>query len=135
MICPFGASTFSQALRIGTEIFHKLKSELHKKGLNTAVGDEGGFAPNLSSNEEAIEIILKSIVKTKCIVSAEEHNIIGGLGESISSILVRNNLVPMEFVGVEDSFGESGTPTQLMNKYGLSSEKIMEKCKKAILRK
>ena len=63
MIFPFGASTFSEALRIGTEIFHKLKSELHKKGLNTAVGDEGGFAPNLSSNEEAIEIILKSIEK------------------------------------------------------------------------
>ena len=81
------------------------------------------------------KIILKSIVKTKCIVSAEEHNIIGGLGESISSVLVRNNLVPMEFVGVEDSFGESGTPTQLMKKYGLSSEKIMEKCKKVILRK
>ena len=81
------------------------------------------------------KIILKSIVKTKCIVSAEEHNIIGGLGESISGLLVRNNLAPMEFVGVEDSFGESGTPTQLMNKYGLSSEKIMEKCKKVILRK
>ena len=63
MIFPFGASTFSEALRIGTEIFHKLKSELHKRGLNTAVGDEGGFAPNLSSNEEAIEIILKSIEK------------------------------------------------------------------------
>ena len=63
MIFPFGASTFSEALRIGTEIFHKLKSELHKKGLNTAVGDEGGFAPNLNSNEEAIEIILKSVEK------------------------------------------------------------------------
>ena len=63
MIFPFGASTFSESLRIGTEIFHKLKSELHKKGLNTAVGDEGGFAPNLNSNEEAIEIILKSIEK------------------------------------------------------------------------
>ena len=63
MIFPFGASTFSEALRIGTEIFHKLKSELHKKGLNTAVGDEGGFAPNLSSNKEAIEIILTSIEK------------------------------------------------------------------------
>ncbi len=61
MIFPFGASTFSEALRIGTEIFHQLKSELQKKGLNTGVGDEGGFAPNLSSNEEAIEIILKSI--------------------------------------------------------------------------
>ena len=81
------------------------------------------------------KIILKSIVKTKCIVSAEEHNIIGGLGESISGLLVRNNLVPMEFVCVEDSFGESGTPTQLMDKYGLSSKKIMEKCKKVILRK
>tara|TARA_B100000287_G_scaffold68951_1_gene60607 strand:+ start:921 stop:2207 length:1287 start_codon:yes stop_codon:yes gene_type:complete len=61
MIFPFGASTFSEALRIGTEIFHKLKFELQKKGLNTGVGDEGGFAPNLVSNEEAIEVILKSI--------------------------------------------------------------------------
>ena len=81
------------------------------------------------------EIILKSISKTKCIVSAEEHNIIGGLGESISGVLVKNNLVPMEFVGVEDSFGESGTPAQLMEKYGLSSKKIYEKCKRVILRK
>ncbi len=64
MIFPFGASTFSEALKIGTEIFHKLKTELQKMGLNTAVGDEGGFAPNLNSNEEAIEIILKSIEKT-----------------------------------------------------------------------
>ena len=63
MIFPSGASSFSNALQIGTEIFHKLKSELHQKGLNTAVGDEGGFAPNLNSNEEAIEIILKSIEK------------------------------------------------------------------------
>ena len=63
MIFPFGASSFSHALRIGTEIFHSLKSELHKKGLNTAVGDEGGFAPNLKSNEEAIDIILNSIEK------------------------------------------------------------------------
>jgi len=81
------------------------------------------------------EIILKSISKTKCIVSAEEHNIIGGLGESIAGVLVKNNLVPMEFVGVEDSFGESGTPAQLMEKYGLSSKKIYEKCKRVILRK
>jgi len=63
MIFPFGATSFSNALRIGTEIFHSLKLELHKKGLNTAVGDEGGFAPNLKSNEEAIDIILNSIEK------------------------------------------------------------------------
>ena len=61
MIFPIGANSFSNALRIGTEIFHQLKSELSQKGLNTAVGDEGGFAPNLNSNEQAIEIILTAI--------------------------------------------------------------------------
>ena len=80
-------------------------------------------------------IILDSISKTNCLVSAEEHNVIGGLGESISSLLVKNNLSPMEFVGVEDSFGESGTPQELMKKYQLSSENIYLKCKKVISRK
>ena len=63
MIMPFGSNTFSEALQMGTEVFHQLKSVLNKKSMNTAVGDEGGFAPNLSSNEEAIEIILESILK------------------------------------------------------------------------
>jgi enolase len=63
MVMPVGAESFSQALRIGTEIFHQLKSVLKEKGLNTAVGDEGGFAPNLSSNEEAITTILEAIKK------------------------------------------------------------------------
>ncbi len=61
MIMPVGASSFSEALQINTEIFHSLKSYLKKKGHNTAVGDEGGFAPNLSSNEEALKIIIESI--------------------------------------------------------------------------
>ena len=61
MIMPIGAKSFSQALRMGTETFHALKKVLSKKGYNTAVGDEGGFAPNLSSNEEAIEVILAAI--------------------------------------------------------------------------
>ena len=61
MIVPVGAPTFSEALRMGTEIFHALKSVLKKKGYATSVGDEGGFAPNLRSNEEAIETILESI--------------------------------------------------------------------------
>ncbi len=61
MIIPAGAPSFSEALRFGTEVFHSLKSVLSDRGLNTAVGDEGGFAPDLSSNEEAIEVILKSI--------------------------------------------------------------------------
>jgi enolase len=61
MIMPAGASKFAEALRMGTEVFHSLKSVLHKKGLNTAVGDEGGFAPDLKSNESAIEVILEAI--------------------------------------------------------------------------
>ena len=63
MILPVGAPGFSEALRYGVEVFHALKSVLNKKGMNTAVGDEGGFAPDLSSNEEAIEVILEAIEK------------------------------------------------------------------------
>src|SRR5260221_9380924 len=63
MIVPVGADSFSESLRIGTEIFHTLKSVLKKKGYVTSVGDEGGFAPNLRSNEEAIETILEAIAQ------------------------------------------------------------------------
>jgi enolase len=63
MVMPTGAGTFSDALRMGTEVFHTLKKVLHDKGLSTNVGDEGGFAPNLKSNEEAIEVVLKAIEK------------------------------------------------------------------------
>ncbi len=63
MVMPFGAETFSDALRMGTEIFHHLKKVLKAKGHSTNVGDEGGFAPNLSSNQEAIEVVLEAIEK------------------------------------------------------------------------
>jgi enolase len=63
MIMPAGATTFAEALRMGAETFHSLKSVLHKKGYNTAVGDEGGFAPDLKSNDEALEVILEAIEK------------------------------------------------------------------------
>ncbi|HYJ38771.1 MAG TPA: phosphopyruvate hydratase, partial [Chitinophagaceae bacterium] len=63
MVMPVGASSFSEALQWGAEIFHTLKKVLHDKGLSTNVGDEGGFAPNLASNEEAIEVVLKAIEK------------------------------------------------------------------------
>jgi len=63
MVAPAGALSFKEALRMGAEIFHNLKKVLGKKGYNTAVGDEGGFAPNLKSNEEAIEVILEAISK------------------------------------------------------------------------
>jgi len=63
MIMPVGAASFAEALRMGAEIFHALKGVLKGKGYNTAVGDEGGFAPNLKSNEEALEVIMEAIVK------------------------------------------------------------------------
>ena len=76
------------------------------------------------------KIILESVSKTKCIVSAEEHNYLGGLGESISRVLSKNMPLPMEFVATKDTFGESGTPAELMKKYGLNSDSIVEKVKK-----
>jgi transketolase len=81
------------------------------------------------------EAILKSVSKTGCIVTAEEHNVIGGLGESVSRLLVQNKLVPQEFVAVNDSFGESGTPAQLMEKYKLNDKAIVEAVQKVISRK
>ena len=63
MVMPFGASSFSEGLRWGTEVFHNLKSVLKSKGMSTNVGDEGGFAPSLGSNEEAIQVVLEAIEK------------------------------------------------------------------------
>ena len=81
------------------------------------------------------KIILESVSKTKCLVSAEEHNYLGGLGESISRVLSKNFPVPQEFVATNDTFGESGTPSELMKKYGLDSDSIVEKVKKVLSRK
>ena len=78
---------------------------------------------------------LRSVAKTKCIVTAEEHNIMGGLGESIARVLSLNHPSPQEFVAVNDSFGESGTPEQLMNKYKLNNEAIVKAVDKVIKRK
>ena len=79
--------------------------------------------------------ILKSVAKTGCVVSAEEHQLNGGLGDSIAQLLVRNNPVPQEFVGVNDSFGESGKPFDLMDKYGLGVKDVINAVKAAIKRK
>jgi transketolase len=81
------------------------------------------------------DIILKSVAKTGCVVTAEEHNILGGLGESVARTLAINNPTPQEFVAVQDSFGESGTPAQLMEKYGLNDKAVIEAVKRAIARK
>ncbi|AYQ31060.1 transketolase family protein [Runella sp. SP2] len=79
--------------------------------------------------------ILASVKKTGCAVSAEEHQVAGGLGDSIAQVLIQKHLAPLEYVGVKDSFGESGTPAQLMEKYGLSAKAIVEAAKRAIARK
>ncbi|MCA0232183.1 MAG: transketolase family protein [Bacteroidetes bacterium] len=79
--------------------------------------------------------ILASVKKTGCAVSAEEHQVAGGLGDSIAQVLIQKHLAPLEYVGVKDTFGESGTPAQLMEKYGLSAKAIVEAAKRAISRK
>ena len=81
------------------------------------------------------DIILESVSKTGCVVSAEEHNIYGGLGESISRLLTTRLPSPQEFVGTNDTFGESGTPSELMNKYGLNSSSIIDSIVKVLKRK
>ena len=81
------------------------------------------------------EAILNSISKTRCIVTAEEHNFLGGLGESVARVLANNNPTPQEFVATQDTFGESGTPEQLMEKYGLNASAICKAALKVIDRK
>ena len=81
------------------------------------------------------EIILKSISKSRCIVTAEEHNFLGGLGESISRVLTKNDPVPQEFIATNDTFGESGSPSKLMDKYGLNCNAIVKAVEKVLLRK
>ena len=81
------------------------------------------------------DAVLRSVRKTGCAVSAEEHQINGGLGDAIANVLTRNFPAPLEYVAVNDSFGESGTPEQLMKKYGLEAENIVLAAEKAIKRK
>lgn len=81
------------------------------------------------------DIILKSVAKTGAIVTAEEHNYLGGLGESVARVLAENAPTPQEFIATQDTFGESGTPAQLMEKYGLNANAIVAASEKVIQRK
>jgi len=81
------------------------------------------------------DIILKSVQKTGCLVCAEEHNYLGGMGESIAGLLSLKSPCPIEFVATQDTFGESGTPAQLMSKYGLDKKAIMAKVASVLKRK
>lgn len=81
------------------------------------------------------EAVLASIQKTRCAVTAEEHNIIGGLGDSIARVAATSCPVPIEYVGTNDTFGESGKPVELLKKYGLDAEHIVAAAQKALARK
>ena len=81
------------------------------------------------------QAIIKSVAKTGCVVSAEEHMINGGLGDSIAQVIIQNNPVPQEYVGVQDTFGESGTPDELLVKYNIDTPNIVEAAQKVIQRK
>lgn len=103
--------------------------ELEKKGLSAEVINIHTIKP---IDEEAI---VASVKKTGCVVTAEEHNYLGGLGESVARTLAENHPAPQEFVATQDTFGESGTPAELMEKYGLNARSIIAKAEKAIKRK
>jgi len=81
------------------------------------------------------DCLINSVKKTGCIVTAEEHQMAGGMGSAVFEVLTQNYAVPGEMVGINDTFGESGQPRELMVKYGITSKEIYEKCKKAISRK
>jgi transketolase len=103
--------------------------ELEKLGINAEIINIHTIKP-LDA-----EAVLKSVAKTGCVVTAEEHNRLGGLGDSIAQLLAVNNPTPQEYVAVNDSFGESGTPAQLMEKYGLDAKHIVEAVQRVIKRK
>ena len=81
------------------------------------------------------EAILKSVAKTRCVVTCEEHNRLGGLGDSVAQLLIQTDLVPMEYIAVDDVFGESGTPAELLKKFGLDDVHIVAAAQKVIQRK
>jgi transketolase len=81
------------------------------------------------------EAILNSIRKTKCAVTVEEHNIIGGLGDAVAQTAAKNFPIPIEYIGTKDTFGESGTPTELLKKYGLDTPFVVDAVKKVLSRK
>jgi transketolase len=103
--------------------------QLEEKGISVEVINLHTIKP---LDEEAI---LASIQKTGCAVTAEEHNIKGGMGDAVAQVASRNFPVPIEYVGTNDTFGESGTPDQLLEKYGLSVQHIVEAAEKVMARK
>ncbi len=123
----------SQAAIIATGITVAMALEaaqlLEAKGLDVEVVNMASIKP-LDS-----ELVIDCARKTGAVVTAEEHSIIGGLGSAVAEVLVENQPVPMERVGVRDTFGESGSPKELLDKYGISASHIVAAVEKAVARK
>lgn len=115
----------------GHMVWHAIEAEatLAAKGISAEVINIHTIKPL------DVETILTSVEKTKCAVTCEEHQINGGLGDSVAQVLSRFHPSPLEMVAVNDSFGESGTPTQLLKKYGLGPENIVTAAEKVLSRK
>jgi transketolase len=103
--------------------------ELEKRGISVEVINMHTIKPL------DVDAILKSVGKTKCVVTAEEHQRNGGLGDAVAQVLIQNTPYPQEYVAVNDSFGESGTPDQLLEKYGLMPKDIIAAVEKVMARK
>ncbi|HNB49907.1 MAG TPA: transketolase C-terminal domain-containing protein, partial [Chitinophagales bacterium] len=103
--------------------------ELEKRGISVELINMHTIKPL------DVDAILQSVKKTGCVVTAEEHQMAGGLGESVASVLSQQYLAPLEMVAVKDTFGESGTPDQLLEKYGLMPNDIIKAVEKVISRK
>ncbi len=118
-------------LATGHLVWHALEAAeaLEEKGISAEVINIHTIKP---LDDEAI---LNSIKKTRCVVTCEEHNYLGGLGESVSGLLAKNDPVYQEFVATNDTFGESGTPAQLMEKYGLNTKSIVEAVNRVLAKK
>ncbi|HYE22425.1 MAG TPA: transketolase C-terminal domain-containing protein [Verrucomicrobiae bacterium] len=115
----------------GPQVYYALQAaeELSKKGIECEVINLVSVKP---LDEEAL---IKSVRKTKCLVSAEEHQIMGGIGSAVAEVLARNYPIPQEFVGMPDHFGESGEPTELTVKWGMDKNAIINAVKKVIKKK
>ena len=105
------------------------EAKLSERGISVEVIDMHTIKPL------DVDAILASAKKTRCVVTCEEHQMNGGLGDSVAQTLSRHLPTPVEVIGVQDSFGESGKPTDLLKKYGLNTENIVAACEKVMSRK
>jgi len=130
----------AQVLSVGSDVSIIACGHLVWKAIEAGkILEEKGFSVEVINMHTIkpldTEAVIKSISKTKCVVTAEEHNIIGGLGDAIAQVAVRHFPVPIEYVGTNDTFGESGTPIELLKKYGLDTPNIVQAAEKVMARK